>query len=202
MNNALIFASLVAAIWAAGMALRVEVPRVVFAFLLAQTLFTLAAWLADQHWTNVGQYYTLVYGIAFIAPAILAIGFSVQALSARMWPLIVAEIATLSGMLYVVRLLWGDGPWPYRLMGTVAAVYAVSGFFVILSLAVLSSPAWDMARLIVGLFLLSQGVLHLLFVAGAGIQKAEMMAVSNWCPALVAIGLFLWLGHSLATASH
>ena len=198
MPSTLTFISLVIVIWATGLSIRENVPKIIFLFLLSQSVFTLVCWLAAQQWMNVGQYYTVVYGIGVVLPATFAVGISLSALGSNLWPLILAEIATFSGMIYTVDKLWGHGPWAYRIIGYVASAYAVSGFFTILSLSVLSSPTWDKSRLIVGLFLLSQGILHLLLVANAQTRREEAMQYANWTPALVAIGLFLWLGHSLA----
>ncbi|MGC2234274.1 MAG: hypothetical protein WBA09_22425 [Candidatus Acidiferrum sp.] len=194
MVNALFFASLVSVLWVAGFSLHVPgLTRWVFAFLLAQALFTGICWLAYQRWANVSEYYTSIYGVCAVLPSLMALGLSVYA--ERHWPLIIAEIVTLGALFYAGAYLWESGA--LRVMGAVGAIYAVSGFFLLLSLTRPTDAPWDRVCLILGLFLLVQGMLSLLFVANATAHRAETMAVANWAPSFVALVLMLWLGDYL-----
>ena len=176
-------------------------PKIVVWYLWAQATFAFVGWIGTAHIGRFDRWYLIAYCATMIPALVLAVGLSCVALDwAGLGRLMLAEFLLCAIMGWQAGHKYGAGPWAYKLIMAVAVSFIASGLFLLLSLDKMGSPQWNSIRLILGLFLFSEGILHWMLPERIHVEREAAFSLSSWCPAFLAIGAFCWLGWSLAHA--
>lgn len=174
-------------------------PLFVRVFLFTQILTVVTQTVGETFWTRMGSpQYRWIYTVLSIPAIAAALGLSMYSLkSVGMWRLMIAEIALCALMATEADNQWGRG----KTFPTIAAMFIIAGLFLLLSMAKWLNPSFDHIRLLLGLFMFSEGILMWLAPAWYASQPEVAKVQVDWAMPMIAITAFVTMGYLLYRAN-
>ena len=174
---------------------RQECPPIVFAFLISQCVFVGVLTLVGTKWEKVTRHFIIAWALSMIPALTLALGLAAYSLVRAQMRVMLIPLVGLAGFLgQQIESHWGRAHWAYRLNACVGAMFLVAGLFLLLSLDRHVGAVFDQMRLVIGIFLLAEGVFFWLLPEYFATHYEQAVSANAWVPAFVAIGCYLWLG--------
>ena len=178
-----------------------ECPRLVIYFLRCQCAFAFAMLLVGTKWKGIDRWYSIIFGISMIPAVTMALGLAAQCLNLAKMKSLIIVMLVLCGLLGKnIGDHWGKADWAYRLNGFLGAGLLSAGIFMLISMDRWLSPVMDKVRLILGLFLLTEGLVFWMLPEYFAKSYESAKHTNTWLQPFIATGAFLWLGYSLAHA--
>lgn len=176
-----------------------DCPRLVIYFLRCQCAFAFCMLLVGTKWKGIDRWYSIIFGISMIPAVTMALGLAAQCLNqAKMKPLILVMFAMCALLGMNIRNHWGQADWAYRLNGWLGAGLLSAGIFMLISMDRWIDPVMDKVRLILGLFLLTEGLVFWMLPEYFAKSYESAKNTNIWLQPFIATAAFLWLGWSLA----
>jgi hypothetical protein len=175
-------------------------PHVILNFLYAQSVFTFCGVLGSIRYSQIQKNYALIFCLSMIPALTMALGFSIVTLArSNMHILYMAETILAASLGYQAFTHWRSEHWSLQLTSIVGAMFLVSGLFVLISLDRLTGLPYDSVRLILGMFLLLEGVTYWIYPERLKWNYAATASLTHWVGPFLAISMLCWLGYSLAS---
>jgi hypothetical protein len=209
MRYAPTFVSVIALVWAAAMALRAErLPWIVPAYVIAQCLFALIAFLGLQRRAIETRGYMLFFGVTFGTVLLFAVGFAVWI--AWRHPQILGGwliVGTLFQSSAAAAIVYFELLKAYPRPGTVPAqlqmavfqggVLTFCGAVALISLALRLPPELAVSTAALGGFWTALGILAFCWALGVTRNQAVWLTLNNFLPAMLAVIAFGWMAFEL-----
>lgn len=200
------FVSIVALVWASAMALRSQrLPWIVPAYVIAQCLFALIAFLGLQRTILHSRGYTLFFFVGFTAVLVLALGFALQ--QSRLFPdgkfifpATVIYVGLLALVLYKTLAHSAAVPAQIKLTLAQGAILLSCGVVALISTVLKLGPEQHVAALALGSFWLAMGALMWCWSVGFMRNQRVWLTLNDFLPAFIAVVAFGWMAFELGKA--
>jgi len=201
------FVSIVALVWASAMTLRSErLPWIVPAYVVAQCLFALIAFLGLQRSILHSRGYTRFFFVTFSLVLVFAVwfaqrqGFMAPSLGWAMMPWTLAHIGFLAWVLYKILAHYAVVPAQIKLTLFQGAILLSCGVVALISTALRLPPEQNVAALALGSFWLAMGALMWCWSVGYMRNLRVWLTLNDFLPAFLAIAAFGWMAFELGKA--
>lgn len=201
------FVSIVALLWASAMTLRSErLPWIVPAYVVAQCLFALIAFLGLQRTILHSRGYTAFFFVTFSVVLGFAVSFAQrQALSTPIlgWGLLpwaLMHFGLLAWVLYKMLAHYGAIPAQIKLTLFQGAILLSCGVVALISTALRLPPEQNVVALALGSFWLAMGALMWCWSVGYMRNMRVWLTLNDFLPAFLAIVAFGWMAFELGKA--
>lgn len=200
------FVSIVALVWASAMTLRSErLPWIVPAYVVAQCVFALIAFLGLQRSILHSRGYTRFFFVTFSLVLVFAVWFA--AYQTRAIPqgqgILAASFVYLGVLAWTLHsLLAHYGPVPAQIKLTLfqGAILLSCGIVALISTALRLPPEQNVAALALGSFWLAMGALMWCWSVGYMRNQRVWLTLNDFLPAFLAIAAFGWMAFELGKA--
>lgn len=176
-----------------------DCPRIVPVYLLCQAFFAFGTWFAATYIGRTNEWFGICYAASSFPALTMALGFSFYALyTGKMYPAMITEFVMLVGLGAQAGYRYWNFPWGYKMIVATGISFLGSGLFLLLSMDKLGSKPWNDIRLVLGGFLITEGLIHWMLPERIHIERE--MAVQTFgtaYPLYVGIAAFLILGSLL-----
>ena len=203
------FVSIVALLWASAMTLRSErLPWIVPAYVVAQCVFALVAFLGLQRSILHSRGYTWFFMLGFAAVLCFALVFAqrqgLMALSLgwAVLPWTLAHTGFLGWILYRILAHYAAVPSQIKLTLFQGAVLLSCGVVALISTALRLPPEQHIAALALGSFWLAMGALMWCWSVGFMRNLRVWLTLNEFLPAFLAVVAFGWMAFELGKAQH
>lgn len=203
------FVSIIALVWASAMALRSErLPWIVPAYVVAQCVFALIAFLGLQRSILHSRGYTVFFFVTFSVVLGFAVSFA-QWLALRppsMGWFILPFSAIYFGVIaaWIQHVLSARATVPVQIKVTLfqGTVLIACGLISIVSTISPLAPEERVAALALGSFWLAMGALMWCWSVGYMRNQRVWLTLNDFLPAFLAIVAFGWMAFELGKAQH
>lgn len=179
------FLSLLAVLFATVAVFSVPRREMHFTFLVylpIHAAVTAGLWFAEQKFAFSSVEYGSIYVVLGWAEA-MAVFFSCVWISLRFSTICALFFCGMSvALLMVCEDAYGRNPMAFTAF--IGALFLLAGAVTLLSLVRLEDRPWDLERMAVGAFWLSEGIFHYLYVAYVTRGSKTWLARADWVPAI------------------
>lgn len=207
MRNIPTFVSIIALLWASAMTLRSErLPWIVPAYVVAQCVFALIAFLGLQRSILHSRGYAIFFGATFSVVLGFAVSFamrqslSTQTLGWGLLPWSLAHFGLLAWVLYKMLGHYSVVPSQIRLTLFQGVILLSCGIVALISTALRLPPEQHVAAVALGSFWLAMGALMWCWSVGYMRNQRVWLTLNDFLPAFLAIAAFGWMAFELGKA--